>query len=97
MFALNNFVQHARLNQGKIMTKIVAIVGSVIGLTLLSGCGEQLASEAQKAADQITVEATKIATKQIDAFKNDTLEQLKKMRGEGNNGTADAKTEPQSR
>lgn len=75
------------------MRKIFGIVCSVAVLMLLSGCGEQLASEAQKAADLIAKEASKTATKTIDDFKNETLSQLKEMRGEGNKGEADEKTE----
>lgn len=48
----------------------------------MSGCREQLASDAQKMTDQIKVEATRIAASKIDAFKTITLEQFKKMRVE---------------
>jgi len=72
------------------MARVVGIICSVAALMLLSGCGEQLASEAQKAADQIAAEATKTATQRLDEFKNATLLQLRQMRGEENNGKADA-------
>ena len=62
------------------MGKIVDIVCYATVLTLLSGCSEQLASEVQKAADQIATEASKTASKKLDEFKNLTLEQLKSMR-----------------
>ena len=48
---------------------------------LLAGCGDQFTGQAQKAVEQITVEASKVASKQIEAFKTDTVEQLKKMQG----------------
>lgn len=74
------------------MGKIVGIVCYAMVLTLLSGCGEQLASEVQKAADQIVAEASKTASKKLDEFKNLTLEQLKSMR-EGSGGKAVDKSE----
>ena len=75
------------------MAKIAGIVCAVTVLILLSGCGEQLISEAQKAADQITAEATKSATRKLEEFKKNTLEQLKLMRGDGSNEEADEKSE----
>jgi len=75
------------------MAKIAGIVCSATVLMLLSGCGEQLAGEVQKAADQIAVEAAKTASKKLDEFKNSTLEQLKLMREEGGNNKADDKSE----
>jgi hypothetical protein len=74
------------------MAKIIGIVCSVTLLALLSGCGEQLASTAQKVADQITAEAAKTAAQKLDEFKNDTLGQLKLMRGEESNGKTDEKS-----
>jgi uncharacterized lipoprotein len=56
------------------MAKIAGIVCAVTVLILLSGCGEQLISEAQKAADQITAEATKSATRKLEEFKKNTLD-----------------------
>ncbi len=75
------------------MGKIVGIVCYAMVFMLLSGCGGQLASEAQKAADQIAAEASKTASKKLDEFKNLTLEQLKTMRGEGSGGKAVDKSE----
>jgi len=72
------------------MARVVGIICSVAVLMLLSGCGEQLVSEAQKAVDQIAAEATKTATQRLDEFKNATLLQLRQMRGEENNGKTDA-------
>lgn len=51
-----------------------------LGLGLLvSGCGDQLTSEAQKAVEQIKVEASKAATKAIDDIKADAVTRLKKV------------------
>jgi signal recognition particle GTPase len=68
------------------MTKMVGIVCAVAVLQLLTGCGEQLASEAKKFADQVKEEATKTAIKKIDEYRIGTVEQLKQMRGEGAQG-----------
>jgi hypothetical protein len=87
-----NFKEIITKLTGGIMRKMFGIVCTVAVLMLLSGCGEQLASEAQKAADLIAKEASKTASKTIDEFKNDTLKQLKEMRGEGDKGEADEKT-----
>lgn len=70
------------------MGNIVGVVCCAMVFMLLSGCGGQLASEAQKAADQIAAEASKTASKKLDEFKNLTLEQLKSMRGEESSGNA---------
>lgn len=64
------------------MAKVAGILSSATLFMLLSGCGGQLISEAQKVANQIVEESTTAATKQIDAAKNDTLEMLKKMQVE---------------
>jgi outer membrane murein-binding lipoprotein Lpp len=56
----------------------VILLGS--GL-LLAGCGEQLSGQTQKAVEQIKGEASKLASKQIETFKTDTVEQLKKLQG----------------
>jgi Tfp pilus assembly protein PilP len=61
------------------MTKVVGIVAV---LMLLSGCGEQLVSEARKFADQVKEEATKTAVKKIEDLRIVALEELGKMRGE---------------
>jgi hypothetical protein len=66
------------------MTKTVGIACAVA--LLLTGCGEQLASEAKKFADQVKEEATKTAIKKIDEYRVGTVEQLKQMRGEGTKG-----------
>jgi signal recognition particle GTPase len=71
------------------MIKTVGIVCVVA--VLLSACGEQLASEAKKFADQVKQEATKTAIKKIDEYRVGTVEQLKQMRGEGTQGKADEK------
>lgn len=73
------------------MTKTVGIVCAVAVSLLLSGCGEQLASEAKKFADQVKEEATKTALKKFDEYRVGTVEQLKQMRGEGTQGKADEK------
>ncbi len=90
------------------MAKIFGIIGSACVLLLLSGCGDELATEARKAsdqiaqeatkaADQIAAEATKTAAKKIDEFKNDTLSQLKQMQGEEKNkGEGGEKSEKKS-
>ncbi|MDO9196945.1 hypothetical protein [Rhodoferax sp.] len=57
---------------------VIACLG--VGL-LVSGCGDQLTSEAQKAVEQIKLEASKAAAKTIDGFTIDTVAQLKKMQG----------------
>jgi hypothetical protein len=56
----------------------VVLLGSVL---LLAACGEQLSVETQKAVEQIKGEASKLASKQIEAFKTDTVGQLKKLQG----------------
>jgi Tfp pilus assembly protein PilP len=61
------------------MTKLVGIV---VVLMLLSGCGEQLVSEAKKFADQVKEEATKTAVKKIEDLRIGTLQELRQMRGE---------------
>lgn len=61
---------------------MIKIVGIAAVLMLLSGCGEQLASEAKKFADQVKEEATKTAVKKIEDLRVGTLEELRQMRGE---------------
>jgi Tfp pilus assembly protein PilP len=61
------------------MTKVVGIVAV---LMLLAGCGEQLASEAKRFADQVKEEATKTAVKKIEDLRIGTLQELRQMRGE---------------
>jgi hypothetical protein len=61
--------------------KHIALVCLGLGL-LVSGCGEQLNSEAQKAIEQIKVEASKAATKAIDDIKADAVAKLKSVQGE---------------
>lgn len=73
------------------MTKPVGIVSAIAVSLLLSGCGEQLTSEARKFADQVKEEATKTAIKKIDEYRVGAVEQLKQMRGEGIQGKADEK------
>jgi hypothetical protein len=48
---------------------------------LLSGCGEQIAGEAQKALEQIKVEASKAAVKTLDDLRTDAVTRLKKAQG----------------
>ena len=79
------------------MAKTVHIVCSATVLLLLSGCGEQLASNAQKAAGQIAAEATRAAARKLDEFKDIAREELKSMRGEGSSGKADDKPEAKPR
>lgn len=58
--------------------KHIALACLGLGL-LISGCGEQLASEAQKAVEQIKLEASKAAVKAIDDLKSDAVTRLKKV------------------
>jgi hypothetical protein len=60
--------------------KLVAFACLGLGL-LVSGCGDQLTSEAQKALEQIKVEASKAAVKTIDDLKTDAVTRLKKVQG----------------
>ena len=62
------------------MKEKLVMVFVVTGALLLGGCGEQMAVEAQKEADQMKAAVTKIATTKIDALKGETLVQLKKIR-----------------
>jgi hypothetical protein len=52
------------------------------GVVLLAGCGEQTASETQKAVDQIKVETEKLATQKVETLRTEALGQLKKLGGE---------------
>jgi outer membrane lipoprotein-sorting protein len=52
----------------------------VLGL-LVSGCGEQLTGEAQKAVEQIKAEASTAAAKAIDDIKIDAVTRLKNVQG----------------
>lgn len=53
-----------------------------VGLgVLLSGCGDQLTTEAQKAMEQVKVEASKAAVKTIDDLKTAAVTRLKKVQG----------------
>ena len=75
---------------------MVKISVSIISFTLLlTGCGEQLASEARKAADQIAAEATKTASKKIDELKNNSIDQLKAMRGTAKEDADKAEPKPE--
>jgi hypothetical protein len=71
--------------------KHIALICLGLGL-LVSGCGEQLNSEAQKAIEQIKVEASKAATKAIDDIKSDAVAKLKGVQGE-----PDKKDQPQEK
>jgi hypothetical protein len=79
MLASTLKILNVRLEREKIMKEKLVTVCVAIGALLLGGCGEQLAVAAQKAADQMKAEVTKIATTKIDALKGETLVQLKKM------------------
>jgi hypothetical protein len=57
-----------------------AVVCLGLGL-LVSGCGEQLTSEAQKAVEQLKVEASKAAFKTIDDIKTNVVTRLKMAQG----------------
>lgn len=58
------------------------LVAACFGMVMLvSGCGDQLNGEAQKAIEQIKSEAAKTASKMIEGLKTDTEGQLKKMQG----------------
>ncbi len=48
---------------------------------LVSGCGDQLTGETQKAIEQIKSESSKTASKMIEGLKTDTIGELKKMQG----------------
>ncbi len=50
-----------------------------LGLLLLGGCGEKVASELQMAVDQVTVEASKMASDKIESLSATAVEQLKRM------------------
>jgi hypothetical protein len=52
------------------------------GVLLLGGCGEKVASEAQKAIDQVKVEASKMASEKLESLSTGAIEQLKKMQGQ---------------
>jgi hypothetical protein len=60
--------------------KHIALVCLSLGL-LVSGCGEQLTNEAQKAVEQIKVEASKAAAKTMDDIKTDVVTRLGKVLG----------------
>jgi hypothetical protein len=49
---------------------------------MLGGCGEKVASEAQKAVDRVKVEASKMASEKIESLSTGAIEQLKKMQGQ---------------
>ena len=73
------------------MKTFVAIISLGAGL-LLAGCGEQLSDQTQKAVEQIKAEASKLASKQIETFKEDTVGQLKKLQGEPGKERSDEKS-----
>ena len=51
-----------------------------LGLALLvSGCGDQIASEVQKATEQVKAEASKAAVTAINDIKTDAITRLKKV------------------
>lgn len=50
-----------------------------LGMFLLGGCGEKVASEAQKAIDQVKAEASKMASEQIESLSTGAIEKLKKL------------------
>ena len=62
----------------------------------VSGCGDDLAAQAKKAAEEVASEAKKTAAKKIDDAKNETVDQLKQLRvgaegekeGKGDKGDA---------
>jgi Tfp pilus assembly protein PilP len=60
--------------------KQIAFAWLGLGL-LISGCGEQLSNEAQKAVEQVKGEASKAAVKAIDDMKTDALSRLKQVQG----------------
>jgi hypothetical protein len=60
--------------------KHTALVCLGLGL-LVSGCGEQLGSEAQKAVEQLKVEASRAAAKTVDDIKADAVKRLEKVLG----------------
>jgi len=63
---------------------------------LLAGCSEQLSGETQKAVEEIKGEASKLATKQIESFKTDTVGQLKKLQGGSDKEKSDEKQDKKS-
>jgi len=77
------------------MKTFVGVVLLGTGL-LLSGCGEQLSGETQKAVEQIKGEASKLASKQIESFKTDTVGQLKKLQGGSDKEKSDEKQDKKS-
>jgi hypothetical protein len=71
----------------------VILLGTAL---LLAACGEQLSGETQKAVEQIKGEASKMATKQIESFKTDTVDQLKKLQGGAEKEKAGEKSDKKS-
>jgi hypothetical protein len=71
--------------------KYIAFACLGFGL-LVSGCGEQLTSEAQKAVEQIKVEASRVAVKTIDDIEAEAVTRLKKVQG-----TPDKNDKPQKK
>jgi hypothetical protein len=69
-------------------TSVAVSVVCLCNVMMLAGCGEKIASETQKAVAQIKVEAEKLATQKMEAFRTEALGQLKKLGGEKPNEKA---------
>jgi hypothetical protein len=68
---------HLTQHKAKIMKHFPIVC---LCLTLLvSGCGEQIASEVQRAAEQVKTEASKAAVTAINDIKTDAITRLKKV------------------
>ena len=58
--------------------KYLALASLGLGL-LISGCGDKLSSETQKAVEQIQAEVSKTTTKAIEDIKTDAVTRLQKV------------------
>ena len=62
-----------------------------LGLLMLGGCSEKVASELQMAVDQVKVEASKMASDKIESLSATAIEQLKRMQGQTGKQKSDDK------
>jgi hypothetical protein len=67
-----------------------------LGLLLLGGCGEKVASEAQRAVDQVKAEASKMASEKMESLSTGAIEQLKKMQGQNGKEKSEDKSANQA-
>lgn len=54
-----------------------------VAVAAMSGCGDDLAAQAKKAAQEVAAEAKKTAAAGIEAGKNAATDQLKQIRKDG--------------